>query len=314
MAAVNAGIKEVFLDLPNADITSVGATSVIGLGFRQNGQFTGEPFNPIEDNRMRQFPNLFNFKAEFNTMQISLATMKKLIECAKAGGAATAILTSGIVKNATNIEPGTGNIFIFDTTNSRSLGIDWELNLTPTERRINVTLERAFGLTEATTILSDSKTNTLTFVANKVPSLQPTQVSSGFIIPSFIDGGANSVANIPALQLGDFKINLATNGNKNAFNVSLINGIKMEFEATMSRADNNIFESFIAMNFPAVDVRVTLDGSNYIEIKQLSFSKSGTFEIGDENRNAVIKLQGLLDLDYADTTGPTNIIFNTYLT
>lgn len=312
--AVNAGIKEVYLDSPTADITDVGGASVIGLGFRQNGQLIGEPFNPITDNRNREFPNLFNFRAEFNTMQISLATLTKLVDFAKAGGASCAILTSGIVKNTTNVEPGTGNIFIFDSTNSRSMGIDWEFRLTPTERLINITLERAFSPTEASTILSDSTTNTLTFAASKVPTLSPTQVSSGFLMPSFVDGGANSVVNIPPVQLGDFSIVLATESTKNAFNISLPRGVRMEFSATMSQADNNVFDSWLSSStFPAVDVRVALDASNYIEIKQLSFSKSTNFEVGDENRNAIIRLVGMLDLDFVTTTANT-IVFNTYLT
>ena len=317
--AVNAGIKEVYLDAPNADITDVGAASVIGLGFRQNGQFIGEPFNPITDNRNREFPNLFNFRAEFNTMQLSLATMSKLVSFAKAGGASCAILTAGITKAGSppneTISPGTGNIFIFDTTGSRSMGIDWELRLTPTERMINVTLERAFSPTDAVQILNDSTTNTLKFASNKVPMLSPNQVSSGFIIPTFVDpDNPNNVVAIPPIQLGDFSIVLSTESTKNAFNVSLPRGVKMEFTATMSQADNTVFSNWLSLaTFPTADVRVTLDGSNYIEIKSLSYSKSTNFEVGDENRNAVIKLVGMLDLDFVTTTA-NSIVFNTYLT
>lgn len=314
--AVNAGIKEVYIDLPSADITDVGSATLVGLGFRQNGQLIGEPFNVITDNRNREFPNLFNFKAEFNSMQISSTFMQKLIQCSKAGGVATAILTTGIVKQTgtpDKIAPGTGNIFIFDAINNRSLGFDWELKLTPTERIISVTMERAFSPSEATAILDDSETNSINFAENKVPMLNTRRVSSGFIIPSFVDGRDNSVVNIPAIQLADFSISLATESNKNAFNVSLIKGVKMEFEATMSQADATIFADWSVVNFPEVDVRVTLDSTNYIEIKQLSFSRSGRFEVGDENRNAVIKLSGMLDLDYSTISG-NNIIFNTYLT
>jgi len=95
--------------------------------------------------------------------------------------------------------------------------------------------------------------------------------------------------------------------------MSLVNSIHMELEGTMSSADSAALSAVMAHDLPAADFEVVLDGTNKITVKGLSFSQTGSFEVGDENRNAKVKLQGDLDLDFVDVTDPTDIVFHTFL-
>jgi hypothetical protein len=315
MANVIAGIKEVFFGSGASALTDM-ENADFGLGFRQTGQFIGEAFNPIEDHRTRQFGNLFNFRAEFSTMQISTVIFDALIGYAKANAASMVLITSGIQESpSASVVPVTneGNVFIFDSGDA--LGVDFELILTPTDRNITVTAERAYGIAAANTLIVDSATNSVAFSSagtHTIPDLDATQVSTGFLYPDFVSAGGVEV--IPQVQLADFRISLATKGNKNAFNTSLVHSIHCEMEATMSGVDNSVLKAMVEQEFPAVDVDIFLDGTNKITIKQLSYSKLGDFEIGDENRNAHFMLMGDLDLDFYDNaSAPATLTFNTFL-
>lgn len=336
MSFINAGIKEVYFAKGNVTIKDgkihygqAGSTSIantiFGLGIRQAGSFVGEPLNEIRDKDNRAFPNLFNFKADFSTMQLDLARLASLIEMCQDDSVAVAILTKGITKSFDFVVPAatTGGIFVFDTPASgtnEGLGLDFELSISQTDRIMKVIFERAFGVDDAASLITaaDTSDNKIPFLASTTPQIIEADVMSGFISPSFTAQLPSDIAAAYAddANLAEFSINLKTKSTKNAFNKSIVNGFEVELTSTVSGPNVPALIQGANVTFPG-DISLVLRSGETITLKTLGLTAMHSFDLGDENRTLKSTLSGTYDIDFVATTGVfpaiSNITFNTFL-
>lgn len=323
MAFVNAGIKEILWAPGGAAFPIIAGTTVFGLGIRHDGKMTVEPFNPMTDNKNRQFPNMVSFKIEADTMQTDLARIASLISAAKAGSAAVAVITSGAALATGSITSADGGIFLFDGAND-CLGVDFELSLTQTERAMKVIFERAFKYTNPDAIIDTADTDALTALAvGSIPNVDTAKVISGFINPkdsitNLIPAAETAlVAAFADMYLDEFNINIKTKNTKSAFNLSMVSAIEVEISATAIGADVAAMVQAMKQQFPANDLVLTLTTGKTLTFDKSGLSRVGNLEIGDTKRSVTVKYTGAFDLDFVKVTGAqgseTDIKFNTVL-
>ena len=317
---VNAGIKEVYFTPSKIAFPALGSsgsyTNVFGFGVRQNGSLVGNHFQEIRDNKNRVFPNLFNFKIDMPTMQIDNPLLiGALIDAAKAGGAAVAVVTSGVVKSASPYTVGSseGGIFVFDVDTSvdNCLGIDFELKFGLKERLCNVTFERAFKYGTSAVVgthwdlINNAAANSLKWVTDTLPNVIVANVVDEFLTPSFIPAGtlSNLTAAFADINLVDFSVNIKTKSTKNGFNGSMVSGLQVEIMAQAMGA--NVPTILDAVEYEmltgspiAVDI-----GTTTINLYKNNLSRIGDFEISDDNRNVKFIYTGEYELDYVRVSG-----------
>ncbi len=334
MAFVNAGIKEVYfakgdsegiLDANSSKLHKTGtattpADTIYGLGIRQAGNFTGAPFNEIRDKDNRAFSNLYNFNCAFSTMQVDLDVVDALVEFASDPSVAVAVLTRGINKVTTTVQPDTtvkGGLFIFDTnTNDRGLGMDFELSISQTDRILNLTFERAFDPSVAETLIdaADAASNAILFGTDKTPQIITGDVMTGYItpasmitaMPSDLEAAFGDDAN-----LAEFAAMLRTKSTKNGYNKSIISGFEVELSATASGPDVPALLDSVPIVFPG-DVTFSLRTDENLVFKTLGLTQMASFDLGDENRTVKVDMTGTYDIDFVVTSG-TAVTFNTFL-
>jgi len=327
---VNAGIKEVYftpskIAFPASGVSGSYGTpgspgAVYGFGVRQNGSLVGNHFQEIRDNKNRVFPNLFNFKVDMPTMQIDDPNLiGALIDAAKAGGAAVAVVTSGVSRGGTTpnytVGSSEGGIFIFDldTSVDNCLGIDFELKFGLKERLCNVTFERAFKYGTSAVVgthwdlINNAQTNTLKWVADTLPNVIVANVVDEFVSPSFIPAGTltNLTAAFADINLVDFSVNLKTKSTKNGFNGSMVSGLQVEImaQAMGANAETILDAVEYEMLTEAQDPLVVDIGTTSLKLYKNNLTRIGDFEISDDNRNVKFTYSGEYDLDYVDVDG-----------
>jgi hypothetical protein len=330
MSFVMAGIKEMFVAAAGTFPTA-NLTNAMGLGVRQPGTFAVTFINEMRDMRGRAFPNMLNFRAEANSMQLNdLANLKNLVTWAKAGGVSAAVITSGIVKGGTApyyVDSETGGLYKFEGSGATStcLGLDFEIALTMKERLLKVILERAFkydgsGSPAAGTgnkVLYDAATAQVPFVASRIPDLDTTKVIQGFLTLPFYSTLDASVLQ-PAfadIYLDDFTCSVKTKSSKNGFNSSLVSGFSVTIEGSCSGPDISVVKEIMKYSAPA-DITVYLDAptnTKSLIFKSGGLTRLGSVEIGDEKRTAKLMFTGEYDADYV-AQNTNDITFNTYLT
>jgi hypothetical protein len=351
MAFVNAGIKEVYFakgdsvgilasDCFGASRIHKDSTpgdpedTIYGLGIRQAGNFTGAPFNEIRDKDNRAFSNLYNFNASFSTMQVDLNLVQALVEFAGDSSVATAILTRGLVatnqstyQDVSSASPH-GGVFIFNTkTTDQGLGMDFELNISQTDRIMNMTFERAFDPADAVTLVTAAQdsANAVLLGVDTLPQIIPEDVMTGYITPADMilempdtdDTGLRSAFGLDA-NLAEFNAILRTKSTKNGYNKSIISGFEVELSATASGPDVNALVDSIPIIFPNAaqgtngDVSFLIRANESLVFKTLGITQMASFDLGDENRTVKVDMTGTYDLDFVVTTA-TAITFNTFM-
>jgi len=323
---INAGIKEVYIypgkiQLPcNSAAGTPTYTGVYGMGVRQDGNLVGNHFNEIRDNKNRAFPNLFNYKLEMPTMQINDdGLVTALINGAKAGGMATAVVSSGVVKSSTDIVSADGGIFIFEGSNS--LGVDFELGLGLSSRICKIMLEGAYkyGIDpgEHQSFIDNAATNKLLFFSEKLPDLVVGNVVQQFVSPSFIPSAISGLTPNPALDANivDFMATIKTKSTKNGFNFSLVTGLEVELTLQVSGPDVVALAKIVDYEFftGITPISIIIGDNLTINITKNGLTRIGEFEVGDANRTAKFTYNGTYDMEYV-TTAVGLITLNTYLT
>ncbi|MFA5299746.1 MAG: hypothetical protein WC389_16295 [Lutibacter sp.] len=319
---INAGIKEIYFIPDKIAFPGRGSggsyTGVYGMGIRQNGNLTGNHLNEIRDNKNRAFPNLFNFKVDCPTMQVDDPDIiNALITSAKKGGAAVAVVTSGVAKSGTSgnytvVSPN-GGLYIFD--NAYSLGVDFELRFGLKERQCNITFEGAFkygtGSGYHDYMISQSATNDLAFVADTLPKIDNTKVADSFISPSFIPSGVSGFGDA---NIVDFMCSVKTKSAKNGFNNSIVSALQVELTCTASGVDAAALADAIEYEFfsSATPISVVL-GTLTLKFGKGGLTRIGSFDFGDDKREVTFTYSGEYDLEYV-ATASNEITFNAYLT
>ncbi len=323
---INAGIKEVYvspgkIQLPcNSAAGTPTYTGVYGMGVRQDGNLIGNHFNEMRDNKNRAFPNLFNYKLEMPTMQINDDSFViALINGAKAGGMATAVVSSGVVKASTDIISADGGIFIFES--NYALGLDFELGLGLSSRTCKVMLEGAYkygaSAGEHQSFIDNAATNQLLFASEKLPDLVVANVVQQFISPSFVPASISGLTPNPALDANivDFMATIKTKSTKNGFNFSLVTGLEVELMLQVSGPDVAALAKIVDYEFftSATPISIVIGDNLTINITKNGLTRIGEFEVGDANRTAKFTYNGTYDMEYV-TTSTGLITLNTYLT
>lgn len=308
MSFKNAGILEVFFSSPSANFPAAltGLTAdpptLFALGLRKEATLTVEPFNALTDKDNRQFPNMTNYKIEGNTMQIDLPTIKGLIDLTKAGGATVAAVMAGAVNNA-NVVTSAGGIFMFE--NAASLGLDFELKLTQSERILNVIFEGAYIYSATDAILANLATESIPYLADKIPNIDTTKVISGFRSP--VDMGlvptaltlSGAFAN---KYIDDFSVSLKSIGDKSGFNRTILKGFQVELSATAIGVDNADVAEIMKQEFPSSNVTIELQTGKTIVLNAKGLSRNGSISFSDAKRTGTVKYSGTYYADFITST------------
>lgn len=287
-----AAIKEAYLAPGNAvfPLTGIGA---FGLGYKESATFKISNFNEIKTKQNRVYPSLTNFQAQIKTEQMSYALMSFIFGAAAASDITAKFVTSGISK-ATDFT-ASGGIFTFE--DAKSMGVDFELLLSPKERSLTVTLEKAFRIADATAIITASTTDTLSGTLH-IPALDAANTVKGYITPSF---GSITIAED---RLNDWKISIKTKSTKNSFNKSMVNGIDVDIMGVMDGVDPAEINTFLASSFaPDLTISVGVDVPYNIVLKAGGLTQMGEVEIDDDKRTGTVHFTGQYDIEFADLTG-----------
>jgi len=293
------GIKEIYLSDGAADFpaTPVLGTNVFALGHIDSGTLDITPYNEIKTKRGMVFSSCRNFKADMATLEMGYALLKFLFGAAKVSDITAKIITSGITKTTDFV--ATGGIYSF--TNTFSMGVDFELSLTPQERMLKVILERAYKESVATTIITNSKTDTLKGTLN-IPALDPDNLVMDYINPPF-----GSVTILDE-RLNDWKISLKTKNTKNKFNRSIISRIEVDMFGAMDGVTPDEMNTFHAGAIcPDLTIPIGVDTPYNIILKSGGLTQNGDTKFDDEKRVSTVHFQGSYDIDFVDLTTGSNI-------
>lgn len=305
---INAGIKEMYMA---ADGTFPSAlTAVQGLGIRNEGNLMISHINQQQAGLQQlQFPNMMNFKAEFETLQVdNIGLLTLLINGAKSASLATAVITAGAQNDGSNITSPNGGLFVFDGAGA-GMGVDFELNVGLKDRLLKIILERAYKYADGNTLITASKTDAVPFEASKCPMIDESKVIQGFISPDFIPASLSGA--FADINLVDFNVKVATVNKKNGFNVSRVRALDVELSATCEGGDADDVLNAMAYELTASNITIDL-GTNNLVFASKGLTRLGEVELGDENRNLKITYTGRYDIDYVGISG-ANITFNTFM-
>lgn len=294
-----AGIKELYT-APGSAVFPADGTGAIGFGYYDSGSMKISPFGEIKSKRNMQYPSLQNVRIERSTNQMSFAFLKAIFSYCSASDVTAKVITSGISK-ATDFT-ASGGLFTFE--NTKSLGIDFELNLSPKERLLKAILERAFKPADMTSILTAAKTDTLKGSLN-IPALDADNIIKGYIDPASMFGSIS----IADDRLSDWKCTLKTKNTKNSFNKSIVSGIEVEIEGYLDGPDCDEMATYLASEIcPDITIAVPVKTPYNIILKSGGCSSLGDVEIDDEKRRARVGITGFYDIEFADTTGSDIIL------
>lgn len=305
---VNAGIKEIYLADGTAAFPS-DLSNAVGVGVRNSATLTSEPFNEIEAGTQKlKFATLHNVKIEAETLQIDDADLwSRVIAAAKASRVSVAAVTAGASKSGTDpdyvVGSSEGGVFVFDGgTTDDALGADFELFLSPTERRLSLTFERAFphdetgGAGSWQKLVNDAATNTIPFAENRLPDLDASAVVAGYVEPDYVPTALAGDFTPP--RFADFSIKLVSDSTKNALNVSRARRVNVELMAKLEGPDLAAMEELLTNEVTSADVVVTLGSSVTLTFKAGGLSRSGSLVVGDAERSGSFTFSGSYDLDF----------------
>jgi hypothetical protein len=302
MSFKSPGIKEVYLAPGSAAFPSDGA-GAIGLGYKDTSTFKTGPFGEIKSKSGRVYSSRTNFRAEVKTEQMGYDLLKFIIGACKASDVSAKIITSGVAK-VTDFT-ATGGIFTFE--NTKSLGIDFDLTLSPKERILTIGLENSYKASDATTLITASKTNTLKGTL-KIPALDAENIVKGYISPVF---GNITIADD---RLSDWKMNLKSRQTKNAINKAIVSKIDVDFMAVMDGIDPDELNDFLLNEFcPDLTMVIGVETPYDIILKEGGLTQMGEAEIDDEKRTGTVHFTGSYDIDFVDTSTGNNITLEAQL-
>lgn len=319
---VNAGIKEIYIADGTAAFPS-DLSNAVGVGVRNSASLTSEPFNAIEaGTRKLKFNVLHNVKIEAETLQIDDADLwSRVIAAAKSSRATIAAVTAGATKSGTDpdyvVGSSKGGVFLFEKgATDDALGADFELFLSPTERRLSLTFERAFPHDETggsgswQKLVNDAATNTIPFAAERLPDLDASAVVAGYVEPDFVPASLSGDFTSP--RFADFSIKLATDSTKNALNVSNARRVNVELMAKLEGPDLTAMEVLLTNDVASADLVVALGSSVSFTFKSGGLSREGSLTISDAERSGSFTYSGSYDLDFvSESLG--SITFATHL-
>lgn len=289
---VQAGIEEIYLAPGSAAFPSDG-TGAYGFGEADEPGFEIGPFSPITLQGGQEFPTLTNFKSQKKTRQLSAAFLKFLLGAYKANDVSAKVITSGISKSTDFT--ATGGIFTFD--NTLSVGLDFELMLSPTERSLLITLEKAYKPSTASTIIINSTTDTLPGTLN-IPALDAANTLKAYISPSFGD------ITIADDRLEDWSISLKTVTKKSKFNKSRGKLISVEIMAVLDGADPSEIDSYITGGYaPDITIAMGVNTPYNILFKSGRLTKMGSAKIDQDVRTATVTFKGSYSTEFMDLSG-----------
>jgi hypothetical protein len=300
MSQKAAGIKDVFL-APGSAAFPADGVGCHGLGYSDSGSMKIEPFNPIKTKSTNlQFPTLQNVRIERNVEQMPFTLMKDVIAYCQASDVTVKAITSGVTKSTDFT--ASGGLFTFE--NTKSLGIDFELSLSPKERLLKFILERAFKPTDLTAIITASKTDTLKGSLN-IPALDDTNIIKGYIDPADMFG----TIIIADERLDDWKCSLKTKNTKSSFNRSKVKGIEVDIEGFLDGPDPDEILTYLAHEIcPDIIIPISVGTPYNIVLKSGGCSALGDIEINDDQRRARVHITGFYDIEFADCTGSDIIL------
>jgi hypothetical protein len=300
---ISPRVHEIYMASGAAAFPSTPATGVIAAGFRNAPSITIEPFNPITDDRGRKKVQFENFKLELPSLELDKAKLTNAIAFLKAGGVSCKVVCAGVTQNSPNYLSD-GGIFSFELL--KALGIDFEISITQKEQWIKFTLERAYKQSDALTLITSSKTNTLPNVFN-IPMENYAGIPSGFTLPNF-----GSIT-ISELRLSDYKLNIKTKSNKGAYNQSSVHGFDVTLEGAIRGANPDEIATFLTGEVcPDINVPILTDATYNLTLKQGGLTATGKFTNDNDKREATVSITGNYDLPLVDATG-SNIIFNSQI-
>jgi len=290
MAEQLAIVKEVFM-APGSAAMPGTLTGVLPLGFRgDKAALNITHFNEIKDERGRVFGNMLNFELKASSLEMTYEGLANLIAFTKANDVSVAVVTSGATRDEDGLLTAPGGLFKFE--NASSLGLGWELLISPKDRKLSYTLARAFRLSDGQALITASKINSLP-AAYIVPSENANNVVNGFINPLF---GSLTIGDE---RLNDFKISLKTSGTKNGFNRMLNRRVEVSIEGTLNGPDPDEVNEFLTSAIGVDDMNLeipTMSGSCYISLKAGGISQYGSAELGEDKREAKVMLVGSYDI------------------
>jgi hypothetical protein len=303
MAYVNPNVHEVYFAPGSAAFPSDG-TGAIGAGISGKPQLGIKGYNPIRNDRFNiEIQQMQNVALEIALEQLDLANMKALLGYAKVSDVSAKIVTAGLAKS-TNYTAA-GGIFTFD--NTKSLGIDLELKLTPKERAMVAKLERAFDVDTMSAIVLASDTDTLPG-ALSVPAVDFTKVIAGGMNGLLI----GSISAIAAERINDWSIVIKTRSNKNQLNKSIVSGFDVEIMTKIDGVDPDEADALLKSQKLSSDVSVTIpmSGDDYtITLKKEALISKGEFDLDGDTRVGTLIWTGFYPADFIDLTQSDSLVF-----
>lgn len=292
MAYQAAGVEELYL-APGGAVFPADGTGAFGLGEGDEAKLEIGPQSPITLKGGQEFPTLRNFKVSKKTRQLSVAFLKFLLGAYKANDITVKAITSGIAK--TTDFTATGGIFTFE--NAKSMGLDFELLLSPTERSLLVTVEKAYPETDGIAIVTAAATDTLPGTLH-IPALDAANTLKAYISPSF---GSITIADD---RLDDWSISLKTRTNKTKFNKSRGKMIDVEIKCVMDGPDTTEINTMLASGYaPDITISMGVSTPYNIVLKSGRLTQIGNVEIDEDKRTVTTILKGSYSTEFMDLTG-----------
>ena len=286
-----AVIKEAF-NAPGNAVWPATGTGVIGHGYKDTGSFAIKPFKEIKSKSTRTYLTLLSAIGIIKGEQISAAMLKALIAGAKLGSIGASFVTSGVAK-ATDFTAA-GGLYTFANTNS--MGVGFELVLSPSERSLTTTYKRAFGTAAMAALITAAKTNAIAGALH-IPALDATNIIKGYINP---DLGDLTVAD---LNLADWKITIKTRSTPNSFDVELVSGLEVDIMIVIDNATPDDVNDYLEGGFaPELTLAMGVDTAYNLVLGAGGLTRYGELLVDDDKNQATVHYNGFYDIDFIDTT------------
>lgn len=242
----------------------------------------------------RGYPSLRMFEVNGKTMQFGATFVKFLLTCFQQNDVTVKAITAGITK-ATDFT-ATGGIYTFEDT--KSMGINWAMKLSPKERSIAIKCKRSYPDSVGATIITASATDTLPGTLH-IPVIDTPNIVKGYILPAF---GANVV--IADDQLGDWSFDLSTRTEDSALDKPVGTYLDVDIMAEMNGPTpaqiNTLFAGGIV---PDITYAIGTDTPWNLLLKSGGLTMSGVAHRDDKKNIVTVHLKGSYLSDFADVTG-----------
>ncbi len=304
MGYAQTNLEELYFAPGGANFPANG-TDAFGMGEADEGSVAIEPFSPISVEN-RDFTTLMDHKYSKKTYQWKKEFVAALLTCFKANDATVMAITSGLSFDETEGTCADGGIFKHE--NAKSMGVEFEWNLTPKDRSNLITFQRAYPVADSLAIITAATDVTLP-PACKVPALDAANTLKAYIVPSF--GAGITIAED---QLDDWFFKIKTRTNKTAFNKSRGKRIDVEINAVMDGADPADAVALMTPTYvPDIVVTIGVATPWTITFKSGGLFRSGKLNIDKDKRICTAMLKGSYSMEYYSVDESGNITFGTQI-